>query len=333
MMWFWTLWLTVQLKPDSPMVWPGPPDPPRIQMVGIVQQVRDLGEGWTARLVRMLTGRKSPYLFLQPYGVAVDAEGRIYVTDQGMRRVTVLDLQKHRRDYIPSRGKGYAFRWPQDVAIWEAGNEVLVVDPEQKIIFRFDRTTRTLKGTLTSADWVRPVSVAVNQKSQILYVADSKGHSIHLFDLKTGSYLGKWGKRGSDAGDFNFPTQVNVDRKGQVYVVDMGNFRVQVFNAEGELLSFFGEPGDRPPAMARPRGVAVDSEGHIYVTDALYAGFQIFDIFGRPYLFVGGPGKGFGQFVMPGDVFIDARNRIYITDPLNHRLQIFQYLPEKTDEE
>ncbi len=323
--------LIVQVAPESTLVWPPPPEPARLEMVGVVSQVKDLKESWVTRLVRRLTRRGSPYLFLQPYGLDVDEAGRVYVTDHGLRRVVVLDLLHKTRRYIPFRGEGYRFQWPQDVAVWDRGGKVFVVDPEQKKVFVFDQKRLAFEEVLPIQEFKRPVSLAVDEERGILYVADAHAHCIWLWDLAGRRLLGKWGERGTDPGMFNFPTFVTVGPRGWVYVTDMGNFRVQVFSPDGEVMSFFGEPGDKPPAMARPRGLAVSRDEKIFLTDALFAGFTVYDVFGRAYLFVGGVGRGFGQFSMPGDIAIDGQNHLYVTDPFNHRLQIFRYLPQEEE--
>lgn len=302
-------------------------------MIGTVAKATDLGESWFRKFIRTLTGQKTPWLFVQPYGIYVDDSGNVYVTDQGLRNVTIfnIDNPKKKRRTIPPVGRGYFLQWPQDVTVWEKGNLILVAEPEQKAVLGFDRTTLAFKARYAFTEWIRPVSLAIDQERNVLYVSDTKAHKIFLVDLENGTLLSELGERGGEPGQFNYPTHITVDRKGRLYVVDMGNFRIQVFSPSGELLSFFGEPGDRPGAFARPRGIAVDSEGHIYVCDAMFAGFQIFDIYGRIYLFVGGVGTDFGQFSMPGDISIDRKDRIFVTDPFNHRIQIFQYLKESEE--
>jgi len=90
-----------------------------------------------------------------------------------------------------------------------------------------------------------------------------------------------------------------LDREGNLYVVDFGNFRVQMFSPGGDFLGMFGEAGDKMGDMARPKGIAVDSDGHIYVVDAAFGNFQIFNREGRILLFVGQMGHRPGQFWLP----------------------------------
>ena len=67
------------------------------------------------------------------------------------------------------------------------------------------------------------------------------------------------------------------------YVSDAMNFRIQVLNSAGEVISSFGETGDATGYLARPKGVATDSYGNIYVVDALFLSLIHISEPTRPY--------------------------------------------------
>jgi DNA-binding beta-propeller fold protein YncE len=54
---------------------------------------------------------------------------------------------------------------------------------------------------------------------------------------------------------------VAVDAQGRVYVVDAAFENVQVFDAEGRLLMFFGGPGHNPGDLGLPAGIAIGTGG------------------------------------------------------------------------
>jgi DNA-binding beta-propeller fold protein YncE len=76
------------------------------------------------------------------------------------------------------------------------------------------------------------------------------------------------GGPGTGQGEFMTPVDVAVGAQGRVYVVDTGNFRVQVFAANGEYLTQFGGYGTGETDFALPVGIALDGAGHIVVSDA-----------------------------------------------------------------
>src|SRR2546427_9288347 len=50
---------------------------------------------------------------------------------------------------------------------------------------------------------------------------------------RNGKWLKSWGDRGAKPGEFNTPHSIAADAKGNIYVADRGNRRIQVFDGEG----------------------------------------------------------------------------------------------------
>jgi DNA-binding beta-propeller fold protein YncE len=109
-----------------------------------------------------------------------------------------------------------------------------------------------------------------------------------------------------------------------VAVVDAMNFRVQLFDRDGNFQAQIGTSGDPAGGIYRPRGVGIDSENHIYVVDSELGLVQVFDRKGR-LLYRFGNGTNFGQFLLPAGLFIDRNDRVYLVDSYNRRVQVFQY--------
>ena len=104
------------------------------------------------------------------------------------------------------------------------------------------------------------------------------------------------------------------------------NCRIQVFDAEGRILTQIGRIGDSSGCFSRPKGVAVSPQGHIYVCDALFDNVQVFNADGRLLLPVGAAGNGPGEFGLPAGIAIARDQRIYIADCYNSRIQVLRYL-------
>src|SRR5206468_2376257 len=98
--------------------------------------------------------------------------------------------------------------------------------------------------------WRRPVGVAIDSARKRLYVVDAGGvdntdHKVRVLDLDSGKLLSEIGTRGSGPGEFNLPRDATVAADGQLYVVDGGNFRVQVFDVDGKFVRTFGAIGQQ----------------------------------------------------------------------------------------
>ena len=76
------------------------------------------------------------------------------------------------------------------------------------------------------------------------------------------------GGRGSDRGQFDAPTGIAVDAKGNVLVADTGNGRIEKFSPTGIFLAAMGIKGTAYGQLGAPNGIAVDRTGNIYVADA-----------------------------------------------------------------
>lgn len=69
-------------------------------------------------------------------------------------------------------------------------------------------------------------------------------------------------------GEFSGPRSVAVDPRGDVYVAEWGNNRVQKLSPSGEPLAQWGSSGSAPGQFSNPSRVAVDGRGYVYVTDS-----------------------------------------------------------------
>ena len=141
---------------------------------------------------------------------------------------------------------------------------------------------------------------------------------VLVYDADTFKLLRKIGTAGkdhtlTDPGDFSEPTNVAVDKDGNLFVTDTLNDRVEVFDAEGVFVRTFGKNGDGPGQFARPKGIAVDCDGHVWVADAMLNRLQVFTPEGDLRLIVGGFGMLPGEFQALTGITIDK------TEPSFHQ--------------
>jgi hypothetical protein len=74
-----------------------------------------------------------------------------------------------------------------------------------------------------------------------------------------------------------YPWTVATDRRGRVYILDVGDYRVAVFDADGRHLRDLGRRGGGPGELVRPVGLAVGDDGVILVADEGKLGLVRFD--------------------------------------------------------
>lgn len=306
------------------LVWPPPPDAPRIRYEKSISNPADIGRSpstWK-RVAGFFTGeaaeRKS---LVKPFGIALDEAGNLCLTDTGNNSVCYIDFE--RKQWTRWQGVGKA-RFACPVAIARRNGVFYVADSELGKVIAFGENGHEV--FTIAAPLQRPAGLATSGDS--LVVADSLAHAIFVFDLRGKLRFG-FGRRGTAAGEFNFPTHVSADSFGHLLVTDSLNSRIQVFDSNGTFVSQIGSSGDAPGHFGRPKGVAADTLGHIYVLDAVYDTVQIFDLSGQLLLHWGEGGAGPGQFGLPSGIAIGTNNQIYVTDGYNRRVQIFKYVGEQ----
>jgi sugar lactone lactonase YvrE len=316
----------VKKKDYSDLVWPLPPEQPRIRFIAEYHGQSDLGA--KDDLKAALLGEEQAGLTLEkPYGVTASSDGkRIYVTDTKLRAVVVFDLEKKEVSPLKTDAHGAMFS-PMEVRLDSQGR-IFVTDSERKEVLVLSPEGKTLMTLGKKEEIGRPTGMVLDEARNRLYVADTIKHRVLAYDL-AGKHLLTFGERGSEPGQMNYPVNLAVDRDGQLLVTDSGNFRVQVFDGEGKFLNTFGQLGDSYGSFSRPKGIGVDADNNIYVVDAAFNNFQVFNREGKILLFVGAMGRDPGMFWLPAGIFVDASNRIYVVDSINSRIQVFQYLKEK----
>lgn len=316
------------VKKEVDIVWPLPPDEPRIKYVKSLRSEKDLGK--EGGIGEALLGEDKANALIRPYGCATDAGGRIYATDVG--RVFVFDEKNKKVSFIGDDANTGKLAVPMGIVISHDG-KVYVADAKRKRVFAYDAKGNLITGFGKTGELDTPTGIAIDEKRGRLYVVDTKKHAILVFALADGKLLKTIGKRGGEPGTFNLPTNIIVDREGNLYVVDTGNFRVQILDPDGKPIKSIGSLGDKPGNFSRPKGIALDSEDNLYVVDTTFNNIQVFNKKGELLIFIGEGGFAPGRFNSPSGICIDADDRIIVADGMNGRLEILQYMSEKWKKE
>ena len=75
------------------------------------------------------------------------------------------------------------------------------------------------------------------------------------------------GTSGNGAGQFQDPEGIATDSKGNIYVADTNNHRIQKFDNNSNFITMWGSEGTGDYQFIEPTSVTVDSQDNIYVVD------------------------------------------------------------------
>lgn len=316
--------------PAAPPVFPPPPEAARfIYERSLFSSADVVAEDETNRFRRWVTGeRRAGEGFAKPYGLAVH-QGRVFVSDTGRGTVMVFDIPGGRFFQIGAADPG-TLAMPLGLDVDRLGR-VYVCDAPSKRVMIYDRDGKFLRA-IGGGDWfVRPAGIAVDPDGARVYVVDignvkGEGHRVRVFDAANGRHLFDIGKRGTGTGEFNLPRDAALGPDGRLYVVDGGNFRVQVFDRKGKFLHSFGGIGRQGGQFSRPKEIAVDAAGNVYVADAAFGNFQVFAPEGKLLLAVGrrGARSAPAAYMLPSGIAVDGDGRVYMVDQFHRRVDVFR---------
>jgi len=200
--------------------------------------------------------------FNQPAGIAVAANGNLYVADELNHRV-----QEFTRKGVFIRAFSHGMQHPYGVTILPDG-DVLVTDWKANRIQRFT-STGDLIGTFAHVG--SPFGLTYAPASDTVYVTTgSSGYVVQFYT--NGKHINDWGDRGKGPGQFTgFAGGVTTDAQGIVYVADTDGHRINTFIGDSTFLGSFGHYDYRDTTgggLNHPWGIAASQrDGAVYVAD------------------------------------------------------------------
>jgi serine/threonine-protein kinase len=243
--------------------------------------------------------------FSNPYGVAVDMSGNVFVADKVNGLVRKID--------------------PEGTVSTLAGNT-------------HGPGFADGMGAAASFNWLSGVAV---DKSDNVYVADYGNNMIRKISPSGNvSTIAGNGKVGADNGDgnlasFNEPSGLAVDASGNVYVADFGNNQIRKINPNGEVSTFAGNLNmgyadgmGIAASFNHPSSVAIDISGNLYVADDGNSLVRKINPAGIVTTIAGsktlGSANGIGttaSFHYPLGIAVDASGNLYIADSFNNQIR------------
>jgi sugar lactone lactonase YvrE len=185
-----------------------------------------------------------------------------------------------------------------------------------------------------------------------IFISDGYINSRIAKADKDGNWIKSWGNRGTNPGEFNTPHNIAADAKGNVYVADRGNRRIQVFDSEGKFLRIitvdvpFDENarpaiGNKPDLKTyqqvqtfvpgAPWTVCITPPPNqvLYTSDAYPGRVYKLSLDGKVLGLLGQSGKQLKQFGWIHAIACPSENEIYVAELLNWRVQKLILHPEQ----
>ena len=211
----------------------------RVSLITIGDEIGD--EGFVTEFSKYGDG---PGELIWPAGLALDSQGRVYVTDEWLDRVCVFSGDG---DFITSWGSSGAnpgdLDGPSGIVLDPQDNLYLVDSRNHRVqVFSTEGALQACWGSFGSGEgeFNAPWGITLDDDGYV-YVADHKNSRVQKFTAG-GEFIAQFGAAGSVRGQLERPAGVAVDPDGDLYVCDWANNRVQLFAPDGRFVtSFIGD--------------------------------------------------------------------------------------------
>ncbi len=157
-----------------------------------------------------------------PTGITVHPiTGQIFVADTWNNRIQVFNIDlTFSHTITPSGNK--RFYYPYDVALDNNGY-LYIAEFWNSCITKL--TTKGKNVTRFGSTLYRPTSLTIN--NDLVYVTESGNNRVSIFETN-GTFLHRFGKKGSGEGEFKGPQGITIDTLSNLYVSETDNNRIAV---------------------------------------------------------------------------------------------------------
>jgi DNA-binding beta-propeller fold protein YncE len=308
-------------------------------------------------------------------GVAVNSKGNVFALSRGNTSgpayaAAATQLLEFDRDgkFIREIGKNlYAWSYghtvridPQDnIWVTDKGSDMVVkFNPAGRVLMVFGRKQEASDRETGPLERHKPpLPPEIGRFRQVTDVAWDAAGNTYISDGyinsrvakvdRNGNWLKSFGEPGSQPGQLNTPHSIAADAKGNIYVADRGNRRIQVFDGEGKLLREIRidvpfPPDARPAIGATPDLAKMQAAGVpltqapgapwalcitpgpnqvLYASDAFPGRVYKLSLDGKVLGWLGESGKQLKQFGWIHEIACPSENVLYVAELLNWRVQ------------
>jgi len=276
-----------------------------------------LGSSWLLfhrQIKKLLRGPRevSTGRFQDPEGLAVDAAGRIYVSDEDRGTLTVLTpegatLRTVRENFL--HGDSLVAR-SLDRVVTIGDHELWVLDlsgETHKTLVRIESSPAPGKVT-------DPEGLAEDPESGDLYITLEDARLVRVVD-RAGKFLREFSVD-------HDPEGIGLLSGDRVVVTFSKNDYCGVYSKTGIQSLRFGKTGSALGEFRNPDYVRAGPDGRIYITDQKNHRIQVFDKDLKPLFAIGHRGKGPAEFEDPEDLAFNPKGQLLVADGGNHRVQV-----------
>jgi len=212
----------------------------------------------------------------KPYGIAT-SKGKVFINDgRQLSGYWSYDLEKKEMRLIQDRSLFGSLGIAVDTRGYKYFSVPLLLEAKEKgtfgskdekgrIVVFNEKDELVKKGDFPG----RPIEVAVH--GDRLYITDGANHQVAVVDKNTLQVLKTIGNQGDGDSEFNFPKSIAVGENGTIYVGDLFNGRVKVFDREGAFISQYGYRSRLLGGFINLTGLGVDLDELVYAVDYGYA--------------------------------------------------------------
>ena len=163
---------------------------------------------------------------------------------------------------------------PYNVAVHDDG-DIFVTSFSDHCIRVFDKNGRKKAkiGSHGSGDGQFNSPLGIATSGDVVFVAENGGNRIQKLSI-TGEFLMKFGTQGSGNGQLYRPWGMCLSSNGNLYVTELSNRRVQVFNPDGTFSNII--KGQGANILKGPEAVAFDPSGNLHVADRSSKSIKVF---------------------------------------------------------